>query len=264
MKPRALSLLFLVPLLLVLAAFWTGVPVAAQGPYTIRGTVVYPDGRPAPGIELMLYPHSGQALDKGNTQWKIPNYDYHPVKTDARGEFVMTNVIDYQENKIHRYIVYVVGPTKFYHATVHVVLGGEKLERRVTVELTKATVLRFKLKDRGGKPFSGKRAVYVQSGVLGQGVTKGVSYVTEVEFVNGVGEFGPVVLKDQVGFRGRVAVLDFPSQKFAHAAMRERGMPLGDSEQPLRWVMKDARGRSLDRSTRFTPGGVTEVEFSLD
>lgn len=229
---------------------------------TIHGTVVYPDGSPASGIQLGLYPWGGGALDLTNDYWKIPNYNFHPVTTDQKGEFVMTDVVDYPQNKDHRYILFVNGPTKFYHATTHVILGRSE-DIQAKVELQKASVIRLTLKGRDGKPYTGKRAVYVQTGVLGQGVLKGVSYVIDIDFVNGVGEWGPVVLKDTKEFRGRVAILDFPNREFARAAMRERGMAMGDNEGPLRWVMKDARGRALDRSLQFVPGGVTELAFSL-
>lgn len=240
-------------------------PAGATTPRaTIRGKVFYPDGRPAPGINLVLYPHTGQGLDRRNLFWSIPNYEYRRVTTDQNGEFIMAGVTDYPENKIHRYALFADGPTKFYHGVAHVILGQSRpLDQYVEVRLQKATVIRIKLKDRSGKPFNGTRAVYVQSGVLGQDVTKGISYVTEVNFVNGVGEWGPVVIKDKQSFAGRVAILDFPNEQYAKAAMKERAVAWTDNDAPLRWASRNSRGQALDRSPRFNPGDYTDLEFSL-
>lgn len=236
---------------------------ALAGPmvYNVHGRLVYPDGRPAAGAVLSLYPHSGETIDKENVKWKIPNYDFHRVTTDQNGGFVMTNVIDYPENKTHRYVIYCEGPDPFYNAVAHVILFGPDKDLQVPITMTQATVLRLHLKDRQGKPFNGKRAIYVQAGVLGQGAEKGHSFVIDVEFVNGVAERGRIALKE--GGQGRVAILDFPEARYALEIMKQHDMALGDNTGPLRWVMKNSRGAALDKSLTFVSAGYTDLDFSL-
>lgn len=262
MSKRFFAFLSVLVVFMTVAAL-TGLASGA-GPVraTIRGRVLDPDGRPAVGINLLLYPHTGETLDRLNLHFKIPNYDFHRVTTDHNGEFVMADVIDYPENTAHRYALFVDGPTKFYHGITQVVLG-QATQFDVTIRLQRATVIRIKLKDKNGQPFNGTRAVYVQSGVLGQGVMKGISYVTEINFVNGVGEWGPVVIKDLDRFQGRVAILDFPNEKFAREAMTQRGMRWTDTAGPLRWTTRSLRGQALDQAPRFNPGGYTELDFAL-
>lgn len=236
---------------------------ARAATYTITGKAYFPDGSPAARVNLLLAPHTGKGLDLLNAYWKIPGYDFHPVTTAADGSFTMSNVQDYPQNTTHRYIIWYDGPSPFYHATIHVLLGSETA-KQVEVRLKAATALRLHLTNRDGSPYNGSRAIYLQSGALGQGPTKGVSYVETVNFVDGVGILKNVVIKDSTFFQGRVGILDFADAREAKAWMDAHGEGYNDTDQPLRlYVMKDGRGVPLNHESSLVQSGYTDLTYSL-
>jgi hypothetical protein len=242
----------------------TGAAAAAEDTWTIQGTVTYPDGRPAAGIELMLIAWSPQGrLDMGNTYWKIPNYDRHYVTSDADGRYVMTGVVDYPQNTTHRYTVYVTEKTRQYHGTCNFPLRRENRTKTVDIRLEEATWVRISLRDRAGQPYEGTRAVYMQTGVDLSHPSRGYTSVRELKFVKGVAE-ARLVIRDKNAPVGRVAILEFPTAAAAHQMMESRGMSLRDtSRDGLKFTTRDSRGQPLDRQVTLLPRQEIALDFQL-
>lgn len=249
--------------LVAMAVLLAAATALAYGPYTIRGQVTMPDGSPAANAIVQLVPHSGLGLDQNNDYWKIPGYQFHRVETDAAGNYLMTGVIDYPENTGHRYALQFDGPSKFYHGTTHVLLKGIDTNLTVNLKLTVASSLRINLTDAVGQPYNGTRAVYVETGTLGQGPIYGVSYITDASFVNGVAEIPRVVIKDKVSGAGLVAILQQSTAAAAKSALQKSGLRPWDTRDGLRYVVKQVDGAVAEQYVNYVPLSTTNVTLSL-
>lgn len=238
---------------------------AADPTYTVRGRITYPDGRPAPGLQLRLYPWSPEGLDRSNIYWKIPNFDPHFVTTDADGRYVMTGVIDYPENTSHWYSLYTTEETaKVWHGTARFMIWKDKPVIDVDIHLEEATWVTVRLKDRNGKPFNGPRLIWVQVGTDVSNPAKGYTKFEELTFVNG--EAGMrVVIRDKNSPVARVAILDVTTRGEAHRAMESKGLKLGTGSNldGQKLAHRDAQGRALDRQIQLPPVAELTVEFTL-
>lgn len=251
--------------LVLSALLFAGAGAAADRTFTVQGRITYPDGRPAAGLELRLYPWSPEGLDRSNIYWRIPNFDPHFVTTDADGRYVMTGIIDYPENKSHWYSLYTTEKTaKVWHGTARFMLREERPVTVVDIQLEPATWVTVKLKDKDGKPFNGPRLIWVQVGTDISDPSKGYTKFEELTFVNG--EAGMrVVIRDKNSPVARVAVLDVTTRDEARKAMQTKGLRLGTGSNAdgVKLAHRDARGRPLDRQLNLPPVSETTVEFTL-
>jgi hypothetical protein len=255
-----LAALLLSLLLLNLSALTAS---AADNTWTIQGRVAYPDGRPAAGLDLLLFSWSPQGWDKENTYWKIPNYDQHPVTTGADGSFTMAGVLDHPENTSHRYVIWVTEKTREWYGAANFLLRPENHQVTANLQLEPATMLKVHLKDKGGKPFEGTRAAFVQVGRDLSDPTKGFTSIRELTFVNGVAEMR-VNIRDKSAPVARLAVLQFPTRDAARQMLHSRGLSTADnSKDALRFVTKDARGKGQDQEVTLPPNGEVALDFNL-
>lgn len=263
MMPRTWRAAFALALILV-PVLSVG-SLAAGYRFTVQGRVTYPDGRPAAGLELRLYPWSPEGLDRSNIYWKIPNFDPHFTTTDANGHYVMTNVIDYPENSSHWYSLYTTEKTsKVWHGTARFRFWEGKPVETVDVHLEEATWVTIKLKNRDGKPFNGPRLVWVQIGTDVTNPTKGYTKFEELTFVNGEAGMRNVI-RDKNSPVARIAVLDVPTRAEAHRVMESKGLKLGTGSNMdgVKLAHKDAMGQALERTIQMPPVSEVTVEFTL-
>jgi hypothetical protein len=174
----------------------------------------------------------------------------------------MTDVIDHPENTGHRYALYFDGPSQFYHGTTHVLLKGIETNLTVNLNLTDAAALRVNLTDANGLPFNGTRAVYVETGTLGQGPMVGVSYIIDASFTNGTAVVPRVVIKDNVNGTGLVAILQQPTTTSAWNACFKAGLKPWDNRGALRFAVKQVDGALAEQFVNLQRGSYTPVTFT--
>jgi hypothetical protein len=241
---------------------------ASTNTFTIHGKVVYADGRPAPGLKVILLAHTpADGIDRHNAIWQIPNYDQHPVTTDGAGNFVMTGVIDYPENKDKTYVVAVANekPDVFYHGSARFRLRPETPTLEIQLPVEDVTIVRLHLKDRNGRPFEGTRVVWINtgSGAATRDLANGYNQLKNVKFVGGVG-IVKVPVRDKITYMGRIAILGYPSAEALRKEMKTRGMQTGDDRfDALKFTVRDARGQAMDRQVKLLPQQTQDFEFVL-
>jgi hypothetical protein len=241
--------------------------MAAPLVFTVRGKAVFDDGRPAAGIPILLQSVTPQGHDTKNTYWKIPNFDSHAMVTRADGSFVMTNVIDYPENKDKTYVVAVANekPDVFYHGSARFRLRPETPTLEIQLPVEDVTIVRLHLKDRNGRPFEGTRVVWINtgSGAATRDLANGYNQLKNVKFVGGVG-IVKVPVRDKITYMGRIAILGYPTAEALRKEMKTRGMQTGDDRfDALQSTVRDARGQAMDRQVKLLPQQTQDFEFVL-
>lgn len=191
----------------------------AKGPYTIRGIVLDPQGRPVAGYAVHLLPVLPQkGVDADNTFYRIPNRDDHRTVTDANGRFVMAGVVPDPQVEHH---TYKIAPVTHNHPFVHR-MGGDVLSFtqlpsnvvELTIKTEPAAHVRVTLKDQNGRPFTGSRAFSVVTG-------QNRNIATTVEFVNGVGDL--YVHPGDAKNPGRLALLRWETAEQARVEEARQG-----------------------------------------
>lgn len=229
------------------------------GPFTVVGWINRPDGRPVPGLSVVLVPlatPSGRAVsgepDLENGIFRIEERDDHLTRTNDQGLFVMPKVYDYPEVFTHQYQV-VPAALAGLRASAgedacwldDAILDLTDLEAgMVKLHLTArpAGAVKVRLTDQSGAPFTGPRAVLI----LGAGPTLAVT----AQFENGAFLLGPLpagrlqlgLLDGELGY--------FVQQRAAH------------EQRPLTDYLLSSRGGPLV-PVSVEPGAVTPVELIL-
>jgi hypothetical protein len=227
--------------------------LGARGPYTIKGVVLDPHGRPLANYPLRILPVLPQkGVDRDNTYYEVPGRDEHRVVTDAEGRFVMTGVVDYPQVKHHTYRLQGNWTHDFtlvdaYGSDVLSFVNVPKNTIELTIRTEPGATLRVVVKDRSGRPFTGTRAVSVATG-------HGRRLVITVDFENGVGRL--LLPPGDVQTPGRVALLRWGDQREARRQAESHGHPTDFSA----FVSYGMQGQ---RSVALLPGQTTTVEFTL-
>lgn len=230
-----------------------------KGPFTVKGVVLDPDGRPIPNYPLRLYPVlPAKGIDRDNSYYQIPDRDEHYTKTDAAGRFVMTNVIDYPQVKHRLYKLFrgdfdVDLPLVPGYQTDIVNLNkATSTTIELTVRMEPAATLRIILKDRNGRRFTGTKAVSIATG-------KGRRYVSLAEFKNGVATM--YVHPGDPQTPGRVILLRWEDPTEAKRQAREHGQLVEGQGQGRTLV---TYGVIAQRNVALLPGQTITLEFVVE
>jgi hypothetical protein len=234
--------------------------MAASRVFTIQGKILDPEGQPVAGAPLQISPLTpDQGWDTLNVFYKIPSYDFHRTTTNQNGDFVMAGIIDYPENYTKYYVVSAVDGFNGLHIRQIVNLRSTTDVITLNAKAEYATLLSVSLRGSDGKPYNGRRGIYVQSGRRLGDARFGASFIRDAEFRDGVYQYWMVVKPDRYA---RVAVLNAPAVD-VKKSLAAKGLKAGDSLDPLSLVAKDLKGKALDREISLTPRGEASVDFVL-
>lgn len=227
------------------------------GPYTIRGMVVTPEGKPLPGYPLRLLPaRPERGLDVNNEYYRIPGRADHYTVTGPDGRFAMTGVVDYPQVSTHTYRLVRAGSEADFPYDQDKKTDTVELDRcadpsrvfDLVIRVFPVAQVKIVLRDRAGRPLTGARVVSL--------VTEGGRpHTTTGRFVDG--EICLPLLDCKEVARGRVAVLRYSTvpQAFQEAAKHGDFIGVG---KPLTY------GAVGQREVLFVPGRTLTVEFTVD
>lgn len=226
-----------------------------KGPFTIKGQVLDPNGKPVEGYPVALYPVlPGKGMDRDNSYYKIPDRDDHSTRTDADGRFLMTNVVDYPQVKNRLYKLFrgdFETRWPFVPAWQSDIVSLNKATSttiEVTVHMEPAAMVKLILKDRNGRRFTGTKAVSIATG-------KGRRYTSLARFEDGV-----AVVTCSPGdpkMPGRLILLRWENQAEAKQQAREHG-------QLIDGMALVTYGIIAQRNIALLPGQMITVEFTVD
>lgn len=224
------------------------------GPFTIVGWVQDGQGKPLGGLPLVLAPLApGGEPDLENGVYRIDERDDHLVRTAADGMFVMPQVYDSPEVVTHRYLVlpadFGYGPHGPAGTGSGVWLEGGLVDLTglepdmVKLRLTARPAGTLRLELREGRPYTGARAVLLES--------SGLILAYTAHFAGGVHRLNaapPGVL--------RVSLLDGELAGLVQEEARHLGQTLHD-----RLLIRD--GQPLVAELVVTPGEEVSAAFAL-
>lgn len=227
------------------------------GPFTVKGQVLDPKGRPLAGYPVKLLPVlPGKGVDVDNSFYRIPSRNEHGTVTDQGGRFTMTGVIAYPQvagrvYKISR------GHWDERFPYVHVagsdIVSLNKLTTEtceLTIHTEPATTLKLTVRDRSRRPYTGTLSVSVAAG-------KGRRITIPAEFAKGLAYLH--VPSGDAQTPGRVVLLRWKNPDEARAQAREHNQPTEGQGRGL--LTYGALG---ERSLALLPGQTVAVEFVLD
>lgn len=249
-----------VPLLVAVALFAAAASVLAaeSGPFTIRGVVLGVDGKPIAGWPLRVSPKRPNGDDDVmNVFYRVPNYNDHLTYTNAEGQFVMTDVIDYPQVTTRQYRIWSGGSDLDVirmqrNPCIQVSTGVDfatatSNEIYLVIKAEARSALRVTMSFDDGTPFNGTVSVAIRNGKLLQTRT--------AVFRDGYWGAPAIPLGTGVD-NGRILILKVKSIQEATAKLLAEGKELtADSVTEL--------GVLLDKRVQFLPLQVSSVELVL-
>lgn len=248
---------------LSLAAVWPAPGVKGctgelgVGPFTVVGWVRDQQGTPLAGLPLVLVPlaPTGEP-DLDNGVYRIDERDSHLVRTAADGMFVMPQVYDHTEVVTHRYLVMPAdfagfgphGPAGegsgiFLEGGLVGLTGLEPDMVKLRLTAHPAGTIRLSLLDAEGRPYSGTRAVLLE--------TAGLTIAYTAHFTAGVHR-----LTAAPSGEVWIGVLDGELAGFVQEEAYHRGETLR-----AHLVVRD--GAPLAAALAVIPGGEVSAAFAL-
>ncbi|MGE5508645.1 MAG: hypothetical protein ACM3RP_09230 [Chitinophagales bacterium] len=236
----------------------SGAPLPViPGPFTIKGAVLDPQGKPVAGYPLKLLPVlPGKGVDTDNSYYKIPNRDEHDTVTDAAGRFTMTNVVDYEQVKTRAYKLQRGNHDRqypFVHLYGTDIVALDRLTSNqvyVVIRTEPATTVKILLRDRQGRPYTGDLTISVATG-------HGRRVVRPISFERGVAVLS--VAPGDVRTPGRLVLLPWKTSAEAREQSNKHGQVVEGQGRGL-----VTYGALAQASVTLLPGQSVTVEMKLE